>query len=418
MSRKGIDVAKWNGIIDWSRVKNAGVQFAILKVINKQCVKEDAFERNYAGATAQGIPVGVYNYSYATTVSKAVSDANIVLSVIKGKDIRCVWLDIEDKTQMNLGMTLIDIIKAYKQVIEGAGYEFGVYTGLSFYNTLIKPYHSFLDCDFWIARYPSGAVVNLAFEPDMSKKPAIIHDLWGWQYTSTGRIDGIPGNVDMSIEYDEMEVISARERQTLRKGSKGAEVTYLQTKLTERGYSLGKIDGDFGSKTDTAVKQFQTDNSLAVDGIVGKNTWDALENSTLKRFSLKEDGEYYLAPNFRIKEFRCKDGSDSILIDVDFVKNKLQKIREHFGAAVTINSAYRTVTYNKQVGGASGSYHLKGRAFDIAVRGKTPLQVAQYAQQLGINGIIQYNTFTHIDSRNSRYWARNDNGKVTVKESF
>lgn len=418
MSVKGIDVAKWNGTIDWSKVKNAGVKFAILKVINKQCVVEEAFERNYAGAQSQDIPTDVYNYSYATTVTKAVSDANTVLSVIKGKNIGCVWLDVEDKILMNLGMILIDIIKAYKQVIEGAGYKFGVYTGLSFYNTLIRPYHSFLDCDFWIARYPSGAVVDLSFEPLESKKPAIMHNLWGWQYTSSGRIDGISGNVDLSIKYDEMEVVQTKDKQTIRKGSKGADVTYLQTKLTERGYSLGKVDGDFGTNTENAVKQFQTDNSLTVDGIVGKNTWDALENSTLKRFSLKEDGEYYLSDNFRIKEFRCKDGSDSILIDVDFVKNKLQKIRTHFCASVTINSAYRTPDYNRKIGGASASYHMKGRAFDIVVRGRTPLEVAKYAQELGINGIIQYNTFVHVDSRNNRYWARNDNGKVTVKQSF
>ena len=58
---KGIDVAKWNGIIDWNRVKVDGVKFAILKVINKQRQTEPAFERNYIGASKVGIPVDVYN---------------------------------------------------------------------------------------------------------------------------------------------------------------------------------------------------------------------------------------------------------------------------------------------------------------------------------------------------------------------
>ena len=135
-------------------------------------------------------------------------------------------------------------------------------------------------------------------------------------------------------------------------------------------------------------------------------------------YSLKSDGEKQISKNFKVKEFRCKDGSDTILIDVDFVKNFLQPIRDHFGAAVTINSGYRTAAYNTKVGGVKNSYHVKGQAFDIVVKGHAPLEVAKYAQSLGINGIIQYNTFVHLDSRLNKYWARNDNGKVTVKNSF
>lgn len=138
----------------------------------------------------------------------------------------------------------------------------------------------------------------------------------------------------------------------------------------------------------------------------------------IAEYSLKLDGEKQISKNFKVKEFRCKDGSDRILIDVDFVTDKLQIIRNHFDAPVTINSAYRTESYNKKVGGAKASYHMKGRAFDIVVKGHTPLEVAQYAQQLGINGIIQYNRFVHVDSRTKRYWARNDNGKVTVRDTF
>ena len=231
---KGIDVAKWNGVIDWKKVKEDGVQFAILKAINKQCKVEDAFNRNYSGALSVGLPIDVYNYSYATTVSKATSDAQAVLNAIKGKKVGTVWLDVEDKIQMNLGMTLIDIINAYKYIIEKAGYGFGVYTGLSFYNTLIKPYHSFLDCKFWIARYPSGAVVDLNFEPAESKKPNIIHALWGWQYTSSGKVNGISGNVDLDIRYND----PAKDNlayPVLRKGSKGVYVEVLQKKLNDAG---------------------------------------------------------------------------------------------------------------------------------------------------------------------------------------
>lgn len=420
---KGIDVAKWNGVIEWKKVKESSVEFAILKAINKQCQKEDAFERNYNGAISQGLPIDVYNYSYALTVEKAVSDAKTVLSVISGKKIGTVWIDIEEDDQKKLGKKLIDIINAYKNIIESAGYKFGVYIGLSFYNSFIKPFASIVDCPFWIARYPSKSQMDFADMPQEDKKPSILHPLWGWQYTSTGRVNGISGNVDLSLTYDfaEKEEKTGEARKNIKFGDSGSDVVYLQQRLTSKGYGVGTIDGKFGNKTLEAVKAFQAENNLTVDGIVGINTWNALENKEgimVKEYSLLRDGEIQISKNFKVKEFRCKDGSEKILVDVDFVVNKLQLIRDHFEKPVTINSAYRTESYNKKVGGATNSYHVKGQAFDIVVRGHTPLEVARYAQSLGINGIIQYNTFVHVDSRDSRYWARNDNGKVYKKDSF
>lgn len=141
-------------------------------------------------------------------------------------------------------------------------------------------------------------------------------------------------------------------------------------------------------------------------------------DSKVKVYSLAADGDKAISKNFKVREFRCKDGSDKILIDEDFVQNKLQPIRDHFGAPVTFNSAYRTPEHNKKVKGAKKSYHLEGRAFDIVVKGHTPLEVARYAQTLGILGIIQYNGFVHVDSRTERYWARDNNGNVTKIKNF
>lgn len=270
---KGIDVAKWNGTIDWSKVKASGVHFAILKVINKQCREEDAFQKNYIGATTQGLSVGCYNYSYATTVEKARQDAGKVLQVLNGRKMPCkVWLDVEDRCQQGLGHLLIDIINAYRQVIEYAGYEFGVYTGLYFYNTYLKPYATELKCDFWIARYPSSTKVMVSHNPPEGKKPSIRHALWGWQYSSSGSVPGINGNVDMDLYYGDVSM------PTLRKGSSGADVKELQILLIKAGYSCGKYgtDGKFGDSTLEAVKAFQADRGLAVDGVVGVNTWKKL----------------------------------------------------------------------------------------------------------------------------------------------
>lgn len=200
--------------------------------------------------------------------------------------------------------------------------------------------------------------------------------------------------------------------QSLKFGMKGQAVKELQEALTLREYSLGEVDGDFGQKTKNAVIAFQKDAGLTQDGIVGQKTRKALEN--IEVFSFKSDGAKQVSTNFKVKEFKCNDGSDKIIVDTEFVKNVLQKIRAHFNSAVTINSAYRTPSYNKKVGGAASSYHVKGRAFDIVVKGKTPSEVAKYARSIGVKGVIEYNTFVHIDSRPKQHWARNNNGKVTT----
>lgn len=138
----------------------------------------------------------------------------------------------------------------------------------------------------------------------------------------------------------------------------------------------------------------------------------------MEKYSLAKDGETRVSPNFKVKEFKCKDGSDEILLDSSFVISKLQAIRDHFGKPITINSAYRTISYNKKIGGAKNSYHTKGRAFDIVVK-ETPLdEVCKFAQSIGVKGIIRYNTFVHIDSRDSVYYALNNNGKITKLQSF
>lgn len=124
---------------------------------------------------------------------------------------------------------------------------------------------------------------------------------------------------------------------------------------------------------------------------------------TIKAFSKAKDGNKNLSTNFKVREFACTDGSDPIFIDSDLV-NVLQKIRAHFGKAVTITSAYRTPGRNKAVGGETYSQHLYGRAADIKVKGVSPQKVAAYAETLLKNtgGIGTYSTFTHIDVRSSK----------------
>lgn len=121
---------------------------------------------------------------------------------------------------------------------------------------------------------------------------------------------------------------------------------------------------------------------------------------TIKAYSRVKDGNKKLSTNFRVREFACLDGSDPIFIDTELV-TILQKIRTHFGKAVTITSAYRTPPRNKSVGGTAYSMHLYGMAADIKIGGISPKKVGEYAEKLlpDRGGIGIYDTFTHIDVR-------------------
>lgn len=135
-------------------------------------------------------------------------------------------------------------------------------------------------------------------------------------------------------------------------------------------------------------------------------------NTSSDNTTVNNDGKYTkgvavkLSANFTSDEFDCngKGCCSETLVDAKLVEY-LQKIRDHFGVAVTINSGYRCEKHNAAVGGASKSKHKYGQAADIVVKGVAPLKVAQYAESLGILGIGQYPNFVHIDTRTTKfYW--------------
>lgn len=233
---KCVDVSSYQGNINWSLVKSAGVDHAILKVIRKDLNPDTKFEQNWNGCKNASIEVsGVYNYSYATTVAKSKTDAQKVLSILNGR--KCtVWLDIEDKCQQGIGSLLKDIINAYRDVIVSAGYDFGVYTGMSFYNYYIKPYATQIKCDkWWIARYyNSYNKMSLSISPNEQYNPksSIGRDIYGWQYTSSGQVPGINGNVDLNIIYGNVQ------SSTVQKPSISEALITLLGKINTRSENL------------------------------------------------------------------------------------------------------------------------------------------------------------------------------------
>lgn len=126
----------------------------------------------------------------------------------------------------------------------------------------------------------------------------------------------------------------------------------------------------------------------------------------------QENSRVQLSKNFNSYEFRCGIGGycacSTILID-DLLVEYLQKIRDHFGKKVTITSAYRCPSYNKRIGGETGSYHSKGMAADFTVENTSPVEVAKFCESIGVKGIGLYNTssdgyFVHIDTREVKYF--------------
>lgn len=110
-----------------------------------------------------------------------------------------------------------------------------------------------------------------------------------------------------------------------------------------------------------------------------------------------------VSEHFKAKEFQCKDKTDGILIATELL-DTLEKIRNHFNAPIIINSGYRTPSWNKTVNGASNSYHCKGMAADIVVKGHQSREVAKYANSImEQGGVIKYTNFTHVDVREERY---------------
>lgn len=188
----GIDVSQHRGAINWASVKQAGVQFAIIRTGygNENWAKQTDtyFEANYSGAVANGIPVGAYHYSYATTPAMASQEADMVLSILKGRKMDYpVVFDVEDKVQYSLSADQMgQIVNAFCSKIKQAGYKTAVYSFVNFYNTrLTSPMAT--QYDTWIAHWGVS-------QPNFNRPYTM------WQYAAK-TIPGVNGACDVNFSY-------------------------------------------------------------------------------------------------------------------------------------------------------------------------------------------------------------------------
>lgn len=188
MMKNGIDVSEHQGVIDWTRVK---ADFAIIRAGYGREIsqKDKKFDINYAGAKAAGIPCGAYWYSYAQSEEEARTEAAVCLEIIKGKQFEYpIYFDVEEQRTLKLGVDKVSaIINVFLRELEKAGYFAGLYMSAyplkNYVNDTTRRRYA-----VWVAHYGVS-------KPDYNGQYGM------WQKSSSGRVEGINGNVDIDECY-------------------------------------------------------------------------------------------------------------------------------------------------------------------------------------------------------------------------
>lgn len=189
MKLKGIDISTWQGNVDFKKVKEAGIDFVIIRTGYGSSGKDNKLDANVKGCEAVGLPYGFYHYSYARNSQEAKTEVQNLLNLIKGyKPTYPVYIDMEDadgyKKKFNVSYAnCINICEIECLALEEAGYYAGIYANLDWLNNKINS--SKLDrFDKWVAQWATKCTYAGSYGV--------------WQYTSDGKVNGISGRVDMN----------------------------------------------------------------------------------------------------------------------------------------------------------------------------------------------------------------------------
>ncbi len=302
----GIDVSYHNGNLDWSVIKSAGVDFAILRAAYRgygdegTLVKDSKFAEYIRGAQSYGIPVGAYIYSQAITTKEAVQEANYILNIVKNYSLdlpivfdyefspssegrtNLAWAEGElNKTKMT------DITLAFCNTIKSAGYDVMVYANKTFLNKNID--HEVIEnagYDVWLAHYVNQPYINKE-HPEKSKEfnyqgTDYTGDFKIWQYTSTGRIPGIEGKkFDCNFMYGGDIASSVKISDIPNQVYTGSEVVPSFTVTYGDNILVDGLD---------YVATYQNNSSIgtATVNVLGAGTYEGLLNLT-KNFNIVPD---------------------------------------------------------------------------------------------------------------------------------
>lgn len=328
---KAIDVSCWQVGVDYNKVKSSGINVVLIRAGfgREASQKDNQFETHYKNAKAAGLKIGVYWYSYAEGISDAVNEANACLECLNGRKLDLpVYFDLEEPWQQSFGKaTLTAMAEKFCDTIKKHGYRAGVYANAYWFSQCLNYSTLYNKYSIWLAQWANYHTIKCDI----------------WQYSETGSVNGVSGNVDMNIienpsiingsdtipttdipdmatvqrwlnkvynsglvvdniygNKTQTAIIKGLQRvlnqkfkadlvidgifgratkaavRPLQRGAYGGYPSILQAFLICRGYDTGGFDGDFGARTESAVKTFQTVKGLTVTGIADKNTFEKL----------------------------------------------------------------------------------------------------------------------------------------------
>lgn len=190
----GIDISKWNGDINWNEIKEAGIDFVIIRAGYSSTIDPN-FEENYVAAKAAGLDVGCYYYSYATSVEEMSEDADELLTWIAGKQFEYpIYLDLEDASQESIDREILfDMCRVFIEKLQANKYFCGLYVSYNWLYNLLNTSMTSTYFDVWIARYWDHTSV---WDEEIMKTRTGM-----WQYTDSGEIGTHTCKFDMNVAF-------------------------------------------------------------------------------------------------------------------------------------------------------------------------------------------------------------------------
>lgn len=322
---KGIDVSGYQGNIDWKKVKNDGVKFAIIKLgtiyDEDENSIESTFEKNYNECIKNNIPVGVYVYNYCNSIEALKKGANWVLEVLNKRALNLpVYLDMEDKTIVSEGKAVLtNQCNEFAKILTNAGYKAGVYANLNWFENYLEAKNFNSNISVWVAQYYK--------ECEYEGK----YDIW--QYSSSGKVDGISGNVDMNYLYNESIIKNTDnkpENKTIDElaqeviDGKWGNGEDRRKRLEEAGYDYDKVQDKVNSILSIPKKSIET---LAREVIEGK--WG---NGTERKNKLEKAGYDYNKVQDKVNELLESKNSKTYTVKSG---DTLSEIAEKYNTTVS-----------------------------------------------------------------------------------
>lgn len=305
MQIKGIDISKWQGAIDFQKVKNSGIEFVIIRAGYGTKGKDAFFEANYKKVKAAGLHVGAYWYSYADSLKEADEEADAFLRALSGKQFDYpVYLDMEEKSQLNAGLDFCSgLIKTFCGKLEAAGYFTGFYTSSSYVRAVVKE-EIRKRYTFWCAQWASTC--------------SFAGSCGIWQYSSKGMVPGINGRADLDYAYQDFPSIIVNGGFNGYKTTAKNQESQSAPTLTIEEAAKKVIAGEFANGSDrkkaiealglpyeevqTRVNQILHDSAKSVDQLAREVLAGKWGNGDVRKKRLTDAGYDYDAIQKKVNE--------------------------------------------------------------------------------------------------------------------